>query len=124
MTSGLVASRGTDLLDPDDDEADEEAAGGPLAAVGYTVVWYGVPVVLFVGGMFLLNSGQRSHALDTLANAAPEFAVSLFISVLVAVGLRKATTAWKAASIGLAAAVVGGGIATVLSSAITGNSLS
>ncbi|BBH65408.1 hypothetical protein ACTI_20930 [Actinoplanes sp. OR16] len=124
VTSGLVASSGTDLLDPDDDEEDEETSNSPLAAVGYTVVWYGVPVILFVAGMFLLNSGQRSHALDTLADAAPEFAVSLALSMLVAFALRRATTAWKSASVGLAAAVVGGGLATVLSSAITGNSLS
>ncbi|MEU4425126.1 hypothetical protein AB0F81_31275 [Actinoplanes sp. NPDC024001] len=122
--SGLVAGRGTDLLDPDDDEEDEQSTGGPLAAVGYTVVWYGVPVILFVAGMFLLNSGQRTHALDTLADAAPEFGVSLALSMLVALCLRWATSAWKSASVGLAAAVVGGGLATVLSSAITGNSLS
>ncbi|MEU4692017.1 hypothetical protein [Actinoplanes sp. NPDC023714] len=124
VTSGLVAAGGTDLLDPDDDEEDEETSSSPLAAVGYTVVWYGVPVVLFVAGMFLLNSGQRNHALDTLADAAPEFAVSLVLSMIVAFALRRATTAWKSASVGLAAAVVGGGLATVLSSAITGNSLS
>ncbi|BAL93307.1 hypothetical protein AMIS_80870 [Actinoplanes missouriensis 431] len=124
MTSGLVAGQPADLLDPDDDEEAEETPGGPLAAVGYTVVWYGVPVILFVGGMFLLNSGQRTHALQTLADAAPEFAISLALSMLVALALRRATTAWKAASVGLAAAVVGGGLATVLSSAITGNSLS
>jgi hypothetical protein len=112
-----------DLLDPDDDEEPEQASS-PLAAVGFTVVWYGVPVVLFVFGMFLLNSGQRSNALDTLADAAPQFGISLALSMLVAYGLRSATTAWKSASVGLAAAVVGGGLATVLSSAITGNSLS
>jgi hypothetical protein len=124
VSDGLMTGRSSDLLNPDDDEEDEETTGGPLAAVGYTVVWYGVPVVLFVAGMFLLNSGQRTHALDTLAGAAPEFAVSLALSMLVALCLRWATTAWKSASVGLAAAVVGGGLATVLSSAITGNSLS
>ncbi|MEV0901547.1 hypothetical protein [Actinoplanes sp. NPDC049802] len=123
MSGDLLAGRSTDLLDPDDDE-EEEKSSGPLAAVGYTVVWYGVPVVLFVGGMFLLSSGQRTHALDTLADAAPEFGISLALSMLVAFCLRSATTAWKSASVGLAAAVVGGGLATVLSSAITGNSLS
>jgi hypothetical protein len=46
------------------------------------------------------------------------------LSVLVAVGLRKFSTSWKAISVGLAAAVVGGGLATVLASAVTGNSLS
>jgi hypothetical protein len=122
--SGMLVGQGNDLLNPDDDEEETETSGGPLAAVGYTIVWYGVPVILFVAGMFLLNSGQRNHALDTLAGAAPEFGVSLALSVLVALCLRWATTAWKSASVGLAAAVVGGGLATVLSSAITGNSLS
>jgi hypothetical protein len=62
--------------------------------------------------------------LSTLANAAPQFGLSLVLSMLVAVGLRWASGSWKAASVGLAAAVVGGGLATVLTSAVTGNSLS
>ncbi|PRX20579.1 hypothetical protein [Actinoplanes italicus] len=124
MVGDFPSNRQNDLLDPDDDEEQEDQESSPLAAVGYTVVWYGVPVVLFVAGIFLLNSGQRDHALETLADAAPEFGISLALSMLVAYGLRTATTAWKSASVGLAAAVVGGGLATVLSSAITGNSLS
>ncbi|MEU4621202.1 hypothetical protein AB0G04_14645 [Actinoplanes sp. NPDC023801] len=124
MAGDFPSGRPNDLLDPDDDEEQEDQESSPLAAVGYTVVWYGVPVVLFVAGIFLLNSGQRDHALDTLADAAPEFGISLALSMLVAYGLRTATTAWKSASVGLAAAVVGGGLATVLASAITGNSLS
>jgi hypothetical protein len=109
------------------DEADEdleEVTGGPLAAVGYTALWYGVPVVLFVLYMLVLDNTQQSHALDTLAKAAPQFALSLGLSMAVAVGLRWASGSWKAASVGLAAAVVGGGLATVLMSAITGESLS
>ena len=111
------------LLEPDDDEI-EESNGGPLAAVGYTVIWYGVPVVLFVLYMLVLNGSQQAHALSTLAGAAPQFGLSLVLSMLVAVGLRWASGSWKAASVGLAAAVMGGGLATVLTSAITGNSLS
>ena len=120
---GFSSGRRSDLLDPDDEE-DDQASGGPLAAVGYTVIWYGVPVVLFVFYMLVVNSGVQTHALDTLAKAAPQFGISLVLSVIVAVGLRRASSSWKAVSVGLAAAVVGGGLATVLSSAITGNSLS
>ncbi|WP_412747572.1 hypothetical protein [Krasilnikovia sp. M28-CT-15] len=123
---GLAAvseRRQTSLLEPDEDEIEEDT-GGPLAAVGYTVIWYGVPVVLFVLAMLVLNGAQQAHALGTLAKAAPQFALSLVLSIAVAVGLRRASGSWKAASVGLAAAVVGGGIATVLTSAITGNSLS
>ncbi|WP_221324925.1 hypothetical protein [Actinoplanes sp. L3-i22] len=123
VSSGLLSGQQNDLLDPgDEDEA--EKSNSPLAAVGYTIGWYGVPVVLFVIGILLVNTGQRAHALQTLANAAPEFGISLGLSIVVAFGLRFATTAWKSASVGLAAAVVGGGLATVLASAITGNSLS
>jgi hypothetical protein len=111
------------LLEPEDDEV-EKNNGGPLAAVGYTVIWYGVPVVLFVLYMLVLNGSQQSHALSTLAGAAPQFGLSLVLSMVVAVGLRWASGSWKAASVGLAAAVMGGGLATVLTSAITGNSLS
>ncbi|SDT73805.1 pentapeptide repeat-containing protein [Actinoplanes derwentensis] len=112
-----------DLLDPDDDEEEEET-GSPLAAVGYTAVWYGIPVVLFGVGILLLDSGQRTNALNTLTDAAPGFGIALVVSMMLAYGLRSITTAWKSASVGLAAAVVGGGLATVLSSAISGNSLS
>jgi hypothetical protein len=117
------SGRQNNLLEPDDEEI-EESTGGPLAAVGYTVIWYGVPVVLFVLYMLVLNGSEQSHALSTLAGAAPQFGLSLVLSMLVAVGLRWASGSWKAASVGLAAAVLGGGLATVLSSAITGNSLS
>ncbi|MFB9360814.1 hypothetical protein [Actinoplanes nipponensis] len=116
------SARQNDLLEPDEEL--EEDTGGPLAAVGYTVVWYGVPVVLFVLYMLVLNGPQQAHALDTLAGAAPQFGLSLVLSMLVAVGLRWASGSWKAASVGLAAAVMGGGLATVLTSAITGQSLS
>ncbi|PRY27226.1 hypothetical protein [Pseudosporangium ferrugineum] len=121
-TFAAATARQNDLLEPDEEL--EEDTGGPLAAVGYTVVWYGVPVVLFVLYMLVLNGTQQAHALSTLAGAAPQFGLSLVLSMLVAVGLRWASGSWKAASVGLAAAVMGGGLATVLTSAITGQSLS
>ncbi|MDT5044122.1 MAG: hypothetical protein QOE51_5107, partial [Actinoplanes sp.] len=122
-TLPTASGRQNNLLEPDEDEI-EESTSGPLAAVGYTVIWYGVPVVLFVLYMLVLNRSEQAHALSTLASAAPQFGLSLVLSMLVAVGLRWASGSWKAASVGLAAAVMGGGLATVLTSAITGNSLS
>jgi hypothetical protein len=116
------ASGRSNLLEPEDEA--EENNGGPLAAVGYTVIWYGVPVVLFVLYMLVVTGDEKAHALSTLANAAPQFGLSLAVSMLVAVILRWLSGSWKAASVGLAAAVMGGGLATVLASAITGNPLS
>jgi hypothetical protein len=129
--TGSYARRATDsfsapsgranLLEPDDDV--DENNGGPLAAVGYTVIWYGVPVVLFVLYMLVVTGDEKAHALSTLSKAAPQFGLSLALSMLVAVLLRWISGSWKAVSVGLAAAVLGGGLATVLMSAITGNSL-
>jgi hypothetical protein len=116
------SGRQRSLLEADEDLEDDP--GGPAAAVGFTAAWYSVPVVLFVIYMLVLDGAQQSQALQTLANAAPQFGVSLILSMLVAVGLRWASGTWKAASVGLAAAVMGGGLATVLNSAITGQSLS
>jgi hypothetical protein len=69
-------------------------------------------------------TGSQSQAISTLTRAAPQFGISLVLSVLIAVGIRWVSDSWKSISVGLAAAVVGGGLATVISSAITGNSLS
>ncbi|NMO54428.1 hypothetical protein HH310_24995 [Actinoplanes sp. TBRC 11911] len=121
MSGGFPMSRRSNLLDPDDEEGEPES-GGLLAAVGYTVIWYGVPVVLFLA--YMLVTGSQSQATSTLGKAAPQFGVSLVLSILIAVGIRRVSDSWKAISVGLAAAVVGGGLATVLFSAITGNSLS
>ena len=125
VSGGLAtAERPNNLLEPDEDDIEEDT-GGPLAAVGYTVIWYGVPVVLFLlYYVIMLNATEQARALDTLAGAAPQFGLSLLLSMGVAVGLRWVSSTWKAASVGLAAAVMGGGLATVLTSAITGNSLS
>ncbi|HWS32262.1 MAG TPA: hypothetical protein VN408_05905, partial [Actinoplanes sp.] len=120
FTTGTAPSA---LLDPDDDE-DEAENGSPLAAVAYTAAWYGVPVVLFGMGAAVASTGQSDNALNTFTGAAPGFAIALVLSMAIAYGLRSITTAWKSASVGLAAAVVGGGLATVLASAISGNSLS
>ncbi|MGX1613645.1 hypothetical protein ACWIF8_07100 [Micromonospora chalcea] len=120
-----------DLLDPD--------PGGPLRPLVYTVACYLVPAVLVVVGLLFL-SGQppagcvtditgggcdspRTHALDSLVSAAPRFGLALVSSLVVAVLLRQVGTTWRSATVALAAAVVGGGLSTVVISAVTGNPL-
>ncbi|MFJ1537607.1 hypothetical protein ACIODS_03600 [Micromonospora chalcea] len=120
-----------DLLDPD--------PGGPLRPLVYTVACYMVPAVLLLVGLLFL-SGQppagcvtditgggcdspRTHALDSLMSAAPRFGLALVSSLVVAVLLRQVGTTWRSATVALAAAVVGGGLSTVVISAVTGNPL-
>ncbi|GAB7049265.1 hypothetical protein [Catenuloplanes indicus] len=102
------------------DELEDAPPGGPLAAIGFTVFWYSVPVLLFT--IFTLTQGaaERARAGATLLGAAPQFGISLAVSIVIAYLLRLVSGTWKTASVGLAAAVMGGGLATVLVSAISG----
>ncbi|MGV9368660.1 hypothetical protein [Micromonospora tulbaghiae] len=120
-----------DLLDPD--------PGGPLRPLVYTAACYLVPAVLLVIGLLFL-SGQppagcvtditgggcdspRAHALESLVSAAPRFGLAMVSSLVVAVLLRQVGTTWRSATVALAAAVVGGGLSTVVISAVTGKPL-
>lgn len=120
-----------DLLDPD--------PGGPLRPLVYTAACYLVPAVLLVIGLLFL-SGQppagcvtditgggcdspRAHALESLLSAAPRFGLAMVSSLVVAVVLRQVGTTWRSATVALAAAVVGGGLSTVVISAVTGTPL-
>ncbi|MFI2648853.1 hypothetical protein [Micromonospora fulviviridis] len=117
-----------DLLDPD--------PGGPLRPLVYTAACYLVPaLLLFVGLLFLdgqppagcvtdITGGgcdsPRAHAVASLLAGAPRFGLALLSSLVVAVVLRRVGTTWRSATVALAAAVVGGGLSTVIISAVTG----
>ncbi|MFI7430971.1 hypothetical protein ACIBPB_28645 [Micromonospora sp. NPDC049836] len=117
-----------DLLDPD--------PGGPLRSLAYTAACYLVPAVLLLVGLLFLDGqppagcvtditgggcdSPRTHALASLIDGAPRFGLALVSSLVVAVVLRRVGSGWRSATVALAAAVVGGGLSTVLISAVTG----
>ncbi|MGW4291576.1 hypothetical protein ACWEH1_00750 [Micromonospora chersina] len=117
-----------DLLDPD--------PGGPLRPLVYTAACYLVPALLFFVGLLFLDGqppagcvtditgggcdSPRSHAVGSLVAGAPRFGLALLSSLMVAVVLRRVGTTWRSATVALAAAVVGGGLSTVIISAVTG----
>lgn len=117
-----------DLLDPD--------PGGPLRPLVYTAACYLVPAVLVFLWLLTLD-GQppagcvtdisgggceppRAHAFGSLVAGAPRFGLALLSSLVVAVLLRRVGTTWRSATVAVAAAVVGGGLSTVMISAVTG----
>ncbi|WP_329016813.1 hypothetical protein OG271_11310 [Micromonospora rifamycinica] len=117
-----------DLLDPD--------PGGPLRPLVYTAACYLVPAVLVFLWLLTLD-GQppagcvtdisgggceppRAHAFGSLVAGAPRFGLALLSSLVVAVLLRRVGTTWRPATVAVAAAVVGGGLSTVMISAVTG----
>ncbi|MET8834119.1 hypothetical protein ABZV78_09410 [Micromonospora sp. NPDC004540] len=117
-----------DLLDPD--------PGGPLRPLVYTAACYLVPALLLLVGLLFLDGqppagcvtditgggcdSPRAHAVASLVAGAPRFGLALLSSLVVAVVLRRVGTTWRSATVALAAAVVGGGLSTVMISAVTG----
>ncbi|TDC80136.1 hypothetical protein E1193_18025 [Micromonospora sp. KC606] len=117
-----------DLLDPD--------PGGPLRPLVLTAACYVVPAVLVFLWMLTL-SGQvpagcvtdisgggcdspRAQVLGSLLSGAPRYGLAFMSSLVVAGLLRRVGTTWRPATVALAAAVVGGGLSTVMISAVTG----
>ncbi|MET7821652.1 hypothetical protein [Micromonospora zamorensis] len=117
-----------DLLDPD--------PGGPFRPLLFTAACYLVPAMLIFVWLLTLDSqapagcvtdisgggceSARSRALESLLAGSPRFGLALVSSLVVAALLRRVGTTWRSATIALAAAVVGGGLSTVLISAVTG----
>jgi hypothetical protein len=107
-----------------------------FAVLLYTAIWYAVPVLVF--GIWLLTldgstpascvsdvtgggcDSARDHAFESLGGGLPYFGLALGASLVIAIVLRWIGRGWRAGSIGLAAAVVGGGLSTVLLSAVSG----
>lgn len=117
-----------DLLDPD--------PGGPFRPLVYTAACYLVPGLLIFLWLLTLDGqapagcvtditgggcdSPRAHAFSSLIAGAPRFGLALLTSLVVAVLLRRVGTTWRSTTVALAAAVVGGGLSTVLISAVTG----
>lgn len=108
--------------------------GGYSATLLYTTAWYAIPVLaLFIWLVTLDGSvspncvtdvagggceSPRLHALTSLLGGASQFGAAFAASLVVATLLRRVISTWRARSIGLAAAVVGGGLSTVILSAL------
>ncbi|MFY1653476.1 hypothetical protein ACN27J_21630 [Solwaraspora sp. WMMB762] len=119
-----------------DDELIDADQGGYLSSLLYTAAWYALPVVAFLIWSLTLDGtpattdcvlgvdgdclSARAQAINSLLAAAPDFAYALMISLVLAVSIRWVSGTWRASSVGLASAVIGGGMSTVLASAITG----
>ncbi|MEH1126271.1 hypothetical protein [Micromonospora sp. CPCC 206061] len=108
----------------DDDELLDEAPRGTTAgAILATLAWYAVPLVIFVVYTFTIGSADRAQAFNSLVGATGRFGAALALSVVVAVFIRWLSATWRSVSVGLAAAVVGGGLSTVVLSVISGQPL-
>ncbi|MFG2061880.1 hypothetical protein ACGFIK_10715 [Micromonospora sp. NPDC048871] len=117
-----------DLLDPD--------PGAPWLPLLYTAGCYLLPAVVIFIWLLTLDGAPptgcvtdisgggcespRARAFGAMVAGTPRFGLALVSSLVVAMLLRRVGTTWKPTTVALAAAVVGGGLSTVLISAVTG----
>jgi hypothetical protein len=128
----------SDFDAPDNDDDDEVEAPGPrnyvyaaLAALG----WFIIPVAIYLGYAFLLNDQPppgctgtgtpecltpRAEALQHLFSNVPLVTITVSVSILLALVLRRVASGWRTLTVGFASAVVGAGAATVLFTVVTG----
>jgi hypothetical protein len=108
-----------------DDEDVKDETPGYLHTALVTTAWYTIPLLVYT--MFVLtldgtaNAGTnspRAQALTGLLDGMPRLGSALVLSLVVAMLIRFFTRGWRAVTIGFAAAVVGGGAATVLLTAL------
>ncbi len=62
----------------------------------------------------------RAEALQNLFGNVPLVTITVSVSILIALVLRKVASGWRTLTIGFASAVVGAGAATVLFTVVTG----
>jgi hypothetical protein len=126
---GLVGvGRLPDLAEQDEDDVDEVPYG--YARAGFaSVAWFGLPIGAFLLWAVLLGGTARADCVDAggrpcpaprdtafaaFAAHLPQVGVAIVLSILVALLIRLMSPFWRPATVGFAASVVGGGIATVL----------
>jgi hypothetical protein len=118
----------------DDEPVDGRGEDLPLApALLWTGGWFAAPMVLYllwaaardgtppavcadVAGVTCAS--PRAAAFADLAGVFPGLLGALALAILAAVGLRRIALNWRAGTVGLAAAVIGTGVATLIASGL------
>ncbi|WP_229399105.1 hypothetical protein [Micromonospora okii] len=133
------AESGSGSLPGGGDELPGRTPGGPLRSLAYTAACYLFPAVLVLVWLLTLSGeppagcvtaiggggcdSPRSHVLGSLGEGLPRFGLALAGSLVVALLLRRVGTPWRPATVAVAAAVVGGGLSTLMISVATGQPL-
>lgn len=80
------------------------------ALFGLTAAWYALPAVIYVSWVAL---GNAESAGEQLSQSVPWLLTALALSLAVAGLLRWAMVGWRALTLSFAAAIIGGGVATI-----------
>ncbi|HEY8473168.1 MAG TPA: hypothetical protein VIL37_11125 [Natronosporangium sp.] len=119
---------------PYPEDLDDELRPPVAPALSWTIAAYLVPMLLYLAWAFT-RSGEappncvdatgapcpppRVEAAENLLSILPAVVGALALALLIAIGLRRLAVGWRAVSVGLAAAVIGGGFVTVVTATIS-----
>jgi hypothetical protein len=121
--------------DPDDDEGEAPGPTNYVAAALAALGWFIIPVAVYLGYVFFLDDQPppgcdgagtpecltpRAEALQNLFGNVPLVTITVSVSILIALVLRRVASGWRTLTIGFASAVVGAGAATVLFTVVSG----
>lgn len=124
-----------DAPDDDDDEVEPPRPRSYVYAALAALGWFIIPVAIYLGYAFLLNDQPppgcngtatpecltpRAEALQNLFGNVPLVTITVSVSILLALVLRRIASGWRTLTVGFASAVVGAGAATVLFTVVTG----
>jgi hypothetical protein len=122
----------------DDEVDDEDESPRPVNYVAASVAalaWFVLPVLAYLGYAFMLDNQPpsgcagaggddcltpRAEALHNLFGNVPLVMITVSVSILIALVLRRFASGWRTITVGFAAAVVGAGAATVLFTVVSG----
>jgi hypothetical protein len=94
----------------------EEPAYGPV--LGFTAGWYAIPATLYLIWLATLNSDRQGLVGRAFVGSLPWLFGAMALSLTVAALLRWATVGWRTLTLSFAAAVIGGGVATIAHSLV------
>ncbi|WP_432982526.1 hypothetical protein [Dactylosporangium sp. CA-233914] len=115
-------------LDDEDDEDEPDQRSVYIGSFISTACWYLIPFAAYAGWSLTLPDDPRpgcttafglpcpsahDEALTNIGNLVPQIAVSMALSIVIAMLLGRVTTGWRPFAIGFASAVLGAGVATV-----------
>jgi hypothetical protein len=119
---------------PGDGAPADDGPGSVWAAMLATVAWYVVPALVLLAWIVSLDGtapvdcaadaaqrceSARAQATVAVLDSGPRVSAALGASAVIAILLRWLSS-WRASAVGLAAAVIGGGLSTLIISVVTG----
>ncbi len=102
--------------------------------LGWTAIWYALPLTVYLvwaftrsgapdpscsGAIGTVCPSGRVEAVRGLVTSMPQLSMAVLISVIVAVLVRLSNETWRASTIALIGAVLGGGLMTIIGRTVT-----